>query len=193
MVKVTTNGNGKILVEAPYHPDFPEAARNLGGRWDGNRWSFDARDEARVRDLLWEIYGEDGQRPVSRVTCRLKLDNYSTNRNAVFFCGRQVVWRPGRDFKVHFGDGVVLLAGGFPASGGSMKRPALAAERGTVLEIRDIPEHLARAEAEKYPEAVEIISEDKPQIDREALLREAEALRARLAEIERLLAETEAQ
>lgn len=49
-----------IHVSSPYHPDFPPAARQLGGKWDSDVWVFDARDDARVRGLCCDIYGTDG-------------------------------------------------------------------------------------------------------------------------------------
>jgi hypothetical protein len=69
--------NGTLIVKAPYHPDFPARARNLGGNWHAppQTWHFDGRDLERVRALCLEIYGTDGTPETSatltlRVTCR---------------------------------------------------------------------------------------------------------------------------
>jgi DNA repair protein RadC len=59
---IVEEGDGRIAVSSPYHPDFPVRARGLGGIWDAVRrvWVFDAGDHDRVRSLCREIYGTDG-------------------------------------------------------------------------------------------------------------------------------------
>src|SRR5215813_13408366 len=54
--------DGRLAVSSPYHPNFPARARLLGGEWDVARrlWTFDAREDDRVRSLCREIYGTDG-------------------------------------------------------------------------------------------------------------------------------------
>src|ERR1700757_1146778 len=58
---IVEEGDGRIAVTSPYHPDFPPRARSLGGVWDSARrvWLFDAGDDDRVRSLCSEIYGSD--------------------------------------------------------------------------------------------------------------------------------------
>ena len=51
-VSIAEQGD-RIVVGAPYHPNFPARARLLGGDWD-------ALEDARVRSLCREIYGADG-------------------------------------------------------------------------------------------------------------------------------------
>jgi DNA repair protein RadC len=60
-VSIAEQGD-RIVVGAPYHPNFPARARLLGGDWDAFRhvWIFDAREDERVRSLCREIYGADG-------------------------------------------------------------------------------------------------------------------------------------
>ena len=54
--------DGHIVVNSPYHPNFPARARGLGGEWDAIRhvWVFDAAEQDRVTALCQEIYGADG-------------------------------------------------------------------------------------------------------------------------------------
>src|SRR5262249_34583730 len=58
--------------------------------------------------------------------------------------GRVLAQRPGRDDRVQLGEGVVVVAGGFPARGGSAKNTCVDPRPGTVLEVRDFPVALAR-------------------------------------------------
>jgi hypothetical protein len=54
--------DGHIVVNSPYHPNFPARARGLGGEWDAVRhvWVFDAAEQDRVKALCREIYGAEG-------------------------------------------------------------------------------------------------------------------------------------
>jgi hypothetical protein len=127
----------KCYALSPYLPSFIDSARKLGGKWSDPHWAFDARDLERVRDALIASYGTDGT-PGPTCSIRVALDSWGFN-DTFYVCGRLVARRPGRDYRVKLGEGVVILSGGFPSSGGSMKNPRLAAETGTVVEIRDVP------------------------------------------------------
>lgn len=143
----------RIVVQTPYHPEFPPAAKRMGGKWDAaNRvWVFDARDEERVRALVRGLFGTDGsEEPQKLVTVRIRADLHpATDSNALWLFGRRIAYRLGRDFPVRLGDGVVIIEGDFARRGGSRKYPALEPLPGTVLEIRDVPAELAREVAGK--------------------------------------------
>lgn len=55
-------GAEQVKCESPFHPAFPEAARQLGGKWNPVQvaWFFDIRDEDRVRQLCRDLFGTDG-------------------------------------------------------------------------------------------------------------------------------------
>jgi DNA repair protein RadC len=57
--------DGHLVVNSPYHPNFPARARALGGDWDAARrvWVFDVGEGERVKSLLREVYGSDGNAP----------------------------------------------------------------------------------------------------------------------------------
>lgn len=142
-----------VLTESPYYPTFPEEARKLGGRWDAasKRWYFDARDEADVRKLLLETYGTDGNTPKTvdveldvEIFCQRDHGGWVVDGEYWMF-GRQLAKRWDRDSKVSLGDGVRVLRGGFPSSGGSRKSPRLSAEENTVLLVRDVPTSLVHS------------------------------------------------
>jgi len=182
MVNITTEGTA-TTVETPYHPDFPAKARQLGGKWDGSRkvWTFDSRDEERVRAVCREVYGTDGT-PEEVVTLRYKLGRGDGNDKTLFICGREVAVRFHRDMGVRLGAGVVVVEGRFPSSGGSRNYPAVDGE-GVTVEIRDVPKSAVEALVTDYPDQAQIIADPAPN-RRTALEAEAVALRARLAEVE---------
>lgn len=146
MIKIKTVGK-KVQVVSPYHPNWPKKAKNLGGRYDGSAWEFDVRDEERVRALCREIYGTDGS-SVDLVTVQIDMDKaHGASGKSWFRFGREILSRTGRDVDVRLGHGVVLLAGGFKASGGSARYPAIDDPKpGTVLEVRDVPRALVEGD-----------------------------------------------
>lgn len=175
--------NGRVSVRTPYNPDFPAGAKRLGGRWDAASkvWSFDARDEERVRALVREHYGTDGSEPVTLVTLRCRADQLSCSQD-LWVAGRKVAYRPGRDNSVRLGEGCVIIEGGFPSSGGSVKNPRLSPKSGTVIEVRDIPAALAKDQL--IEGIVWIVGEDKMTEKRVELETRKAQLLAQLAEVE---------
>lgn len=130
------NENGKVSVYSPYHPDFVAAARKLNGKWSSPYWSFDSRDEERVRNVCFKVYGTDGSEVE---TTDIKVQITRSSSNPLFAYGRMVVERRGRNSRVTLGDGVVILDGDFPASCGSSRYPSLTNGEPVTLEVRDVP------------------------------------------------------
>lgn len=192
-VKIKNLSNGKIAFYSPFHPDLARAARDLGGKPARDQygkfhyWEFDPRDLDRVRDLGRRFFGTDGTEDASDlVTVRVHVNNLEGTEAEGRFAGRLIAERPARDASVRLAPGVVLVAGRFPSSGGSMKYPDLNADDDTVIEIRDLPRAaLAIAREGSY----EIVEET---IDVTALAVERERLTARLTEIDALLARANA-
>ena len=176
----------QMTVTAPYHPAFPSAAKRLGGQWaSGSRsWTFDPREEVKVRELLTRIYGTDGT-PVSTVDVQIHLDHVpETDSDSLFLLGRQIARRGGRDSEVRLGDGVILLQGGFAASAGSRAYPEIGPKPGTILLVHDVPDAIATEAAAKRPNAF-VVADADPSAARIAILSEqAQSLREMLARIE---------
>lgn len=145
---------GGIAAKTPYHPDLPAKFRALGGKWhDGARvWTFDIRDEARVRAVVEDIFGpleKSGQ----VVTLRWEV---SARYNPARLAGRVIAERRGRDEDVRLGSGVVVVSGAFPRSGGSRNNPALGHSTGdVVVEIRDVDANVAAKMVEEGAEIVQ--------------------------------------
>lgn len=153
------DGRQRLRVRTPFHPAFPAKANLLGGNWKGadKEWSFDPRDEQRVRDLCKQIYGTDGT-VTDLVSVRVTMDKMPVC-DQLWLCGRMIAERRGRDEQVRLGDGVVVIAGGFPGSGGSHNNPSLSPRAGTVVEVRDAGREIAEKEQQRHgAEAIEIIA-----------------------------------
>lgn len=165
----------RALLSAPYHPSLPPKAKSIGGRWDSASrvWTFDARDADRVRELARAIYGTDGS-STRTVTVRVQLDSRIHDGQTIYLFGREIASRRTRDERVRLGDGVIVVEGQFPRSGGTMRYPAVFGHGAdpVTVEIRDVP-------ADLVTDDVQVVD---PATDRRAALdAEIAALEARLA------------
>lgn len=153
-IEIQTVG-GKLQVKTPLHPEFVSHAKALNGRWDKDSrgWVFDVRDEPRVRSLCWEIFGTDGT-DVPLVDVRYTLDDDGPE---IYRLGRLIVSRRSRDSRAYLGPNVVVVEGGFPDTGGSVKNPRVAPRDGTVVEVRDVPANLAKKAVEDAPESFALV------------------------------------
>lgn len=143
-IKKLTDKNGKPIIQVitPYLPEFVTFARKKNGTFHtpSKSWIFDARDDETVREKCIELFGTDGSFSPLTVDVELNLDDARIGYvKDIFRFGRFIVGRRERDHYVTLGDQVVIKEGGFPPRGGSMKYPAIEAQEGTVLEIRDVP------------------------------------------------------
>lgn len=182
--------NGKLFVVSPYEPALPKAAKELGGKWNGAAWVFDARLAEDVASLYRSVYGEWPGDVQDYVTIRATalIDTYE-DKGGIFLFGRCLARAYGRDSGARLGEGVILREGRF-ASGGSMKNWTTKVLAGTVVEVMDVPRQSVDA-GDYDPDIwkVEILEQAAPTIDREALEAEKERLLARIAQIDELLAE----
>ncbi|MFI9194246.1 hypothetical protein ACIG0A_33710 [Streptomyces californicus] len=180
-------GGRRVAVSTPYSDDFRAGAVDLGGEWDAadRVWVFDVRDEERVRGLLREVFGVDGSPESAQdvVTVRVRLADHVVGGDRAEFAGREIAVRRGRDQRVRFARGVVLIEGQLPAGGGSTKYPEIAAGDDVVVEIRDVPRGALEIEA---ADSYEIVPDQRP-VDLEALRAERVRLLARIADIDALL------
>lgn len=139
-IKMSVLSSGNIVVKSPYHPQFVEMARLCGGKWNPAdcTWTFDGRDEQRVKEMLTTIYGTFGEQ-TDFVDIRLEIDGMCSN--PLFAAGRKIAERNSRDENVTLGNGVVVISGRFPSSAGSVKNPKLlnSTDGIVVLEVRDVP------------------------------------------------------
>jgi len=192
MAIVTLEKRGtKLAVRSPYSALFVSKAKEFGGKWDGEdtTWTFDIRDEARVKDLCVRYYGSDG---VTDDVCTLRVAfTRDVGADACPFTvfGRVVARARGRDSGAKLGDGVICLAGR-ARSGGSVKNWQTVLTGGTVVLIRDFPR--ARAEELAAQPGVEwavfSVEPEAVPVDIPALRDERAGLAARIAEIDAIIA-----
>lgn len=193
-ITITETSRGRLAVTTPYSARFMDAAKRLGGRWapKSHAWTFDPRDRARVEDILTQCFGWVSQPSGELATVRVTIDDGAGNAPEVRFAGRPICWRRGRDESVRLADNVVLVAGRFPGSGGSMRRPLVISapsDAEVTLEVRDIPvEALTNADSSRWDSLQWERVDTGGAAQRDALIAERKRLVARLAEIDAILA-----
>lgn len=194
-MKVTFLEDNKMEVVSDYNKDFIRKAKDLHAKWNGKGWVFDKEDEELVRDILKNIYGEDGIEEVNKVTVRVDLDKLVELEGIGYYSeinlfGRTLVRRPGRDYEVKKHDTVKVLAGGFKGMGGSKANPRLEELEGTLLEVKNVPmgmylNELDRLGLKENNDTVYIANKDEEYKNK--LLKEKEELLKRLEEIDKIL------
>ena len=162
MTTVTVNVNdGKVTVDSPFNRSFVEKAKELGGKWSRpvrDVWNFDGRDEARVRQLCMDVYGTDGS-PMPTVTMRVNLDEASDMYDELIIGPIQVLRKTSRDVKPKLGDGCIVIEGGLQSYGGSRANPRITFDKGTVIEVRNVPVTIANQLVQDDSDCYSIVDE----------------------------------
>jgi hypothetical protein len=137
-VEITTTETS-IVVRSPYHADFPRAARSLDGDWDAyaRTWIFPASQEGSVRQLCLDTFGTDG-RTSDQVTLRVKwTEDAWILAKDLTIAGVQVARIFSNKSGAKFPKCVNVVAGEI-TSDGSRKKPHIAIESDTIIEIRGV-------------------------------------------------------
>ena len=145
-----TEALGVMSVYSPYNGEYVSKARELGGKWNSLRstWEFDARNRKMVEAVLTEIYGSVGGE-VDAVSVTIKvLKSVTESKDGVDLFGRTLAFARGNKTGAKLGGGVVLVSGRV-GSGGSMKNWYTEIDGGSVLIVHDIPLQMVAKEMEK--------------------------------------------
>ncbi len=153
-----------LILESPYHPEFPALAQKIGGRWDGAQWRFDPRDEERVADLCERVFGINPLGPPPELlTIQTVIPMTEALDDRLWGFGRLLVRRRAADDDIWLGAGVIIVDGEFATTGGSRREPAIGRPLTPVnLEVRDVPASLLAREKRSYA-----IIEDRRGADRD--------------------------
>lgn len=128
---------GRVTTITPYYPRWAQAARELGGKYDGrDTWRFDVCDLDRVRARLHDVFGHVGE-PVDTVVVRMPASQWAREKTLWLF-GRNIAQRKSWRAQVCLGPGVTTVSGQFRSVGGLSYRPVLGANT-AVLKIDGVP------------------------------------------------------
>ena len=185
-IKIDDKSGKRIYLTAPYNEDANAKYRQVGGRWlkKSRRWSFARGDIELVRQALMDVFGVTDIVDET-VTARVRVADWQWrdrkgNPGKATFGGQTIAIRYQRDTPVRVGDGVVLVSGKFPSSGGSMAYPEIDAGEDVIVEVREV---WARHRDLDHPH-VTIVDRSA---DREALLAERAELMRMVREIDESL------
>jgi len=173
----------------PYNRDFVTAIKGVGSaRWsaDSRAWVCREEDADAAKAILRRIYGEDGESVETRYTVKIRLtEDLRGDRAPVVYMGKQLASARGRDTGARVGEDVILEKGSV-ISGGSRANWESIAREGAEFSLKHVGQELI----DEKMEGVEVLSiEEETEIDKEALMAEKERLTARIAEIDKMLAE----
>nr|DAM34682.1 MAG TPA: HepA-related protein (HARP) [Caudoviricetes sp.] len=184
--------NGKALITSPYNADFVARIKKCGGRWDSAKrvWAINAEALEVARTAMMDVYGETDVTPAGElVTLVIKFgeDCESKSRQPLMVAGRVIARAFGRDSGATLGEDVAFITGG-PNSGGSNAHWLVTVAPGSICEVYNFNRLKADEAIADPPRGMEITIKSA-KIDAAALKAEREKLLARLAEIDKLLAE----
>ena len=184
--------NGRAKVFTPFNRDFVNAIRNIGGRkWDADDKCWTVPEEAlpEVRKIMMDAFGEtDLPDTCGSVTVKVTFkEEYSSRCDDVVIFKKVIASARGRDSGARPGDDVTFLEGE-PTSGGSMKNWKSVVPAGCVVLLRHVPRAVWEQDKDSEYYTAEIVDEGKD-VKRKELEEEKARLLARIAEIDKLLAE----
>lgn len=188
--KIETGTSGMVNVYTPYNQDFVARIKQIGGRkWNSadRCWSVPETEVDAVRQHMMDVFGEtDLPAENEHVTAEVRFDSRVAEcRSSVVLFGKVIARAWGRDSGAAVGDDVTLVSGHI-GSGGSRANWDTTVADGTIVRIRN----LTRAALELDTDYdITILDVREESINREALADERARLLARIAEIDKLLAE----
>ena len=194
-MKIEISG-GKAYIFTPYNAEFVKRIKGIGGaKWNGAEryWTVPAEAVDSARDIMMDVYGEtdipDGSEKLKlRITALVDIEEL---RAPVSYFGKNLASASGRDSGARVGDGVILESGTITSSG-SMKNWTSMIRRDAVMILTDVPETLYQRDKNATTPwgdtlfSVEVL---KNSVDKEKLEAEKAELLARIAEIDRILAQ----
>ena len=191
-IKVTIK-DGRASIYTPFNRDFVAAIKtNIGGRkWDADNkcWTVPEESLPQVRQIMREVYGEtDLPDAGGSVTVKVTFkEEYSSRCDDVVIFKKVLASARGRDSGARPGDDVTYLEGE-PTSGGSRANWKSIVPEGCVILLRHVPKSVWDRFGGSEEFDAELVDEGKD-VKRKELEEEKAKLLARIAEIDKLLAE----
>ncbi|EKR71792.1 hypothetical protein LEP1GSC041_0606 [Leptospira noguchii str. 2006001870] len=175
-----------------YNTEFIEKAKNLNGKWEPieKSWSFKLKDHEELKNVLRNVYGEDGESLTEFVNIKiLAKDNIiSYDKGGVTLKGREIARAYNNTVKL--GKTVKMITGSIDYAGNS-KHLSTRIEKNSVFIIENFPKLLLDQIDDRFELLESIPSEEKFfYLSKVDLLNEKERLLKRLEELEKLIEKT---
>lgn len=146
-----------LKVQCPFNKKFVAVAgASLGGVFDRDDrcWYLPPAREPQVRSLCLECFGNDGKAFLPAVIVHVRLDEGCPflSPGVALLEGRILAKRRKEtDTTCFLGEGVRVLSGGFSAKGRGSRGPVLRPKLNTLLEVTDVPLHVANRTNRNWP------------------------------------------
>lgn len=190
MIKIEIE-DGRANLFTPYNPDFVKKIKGIGGaKWNASEkcWGIPEAAVDAAREIMQEVYGYSDISENETVSVKVTIeDRMSECCGDVFLFGKVLAHASGRDSGARVGDDVAYISGGAD-SGGSVKNWKSVVEAGSVVILSNVNKSVF--ERSEIPEGVKVeVLAGKA--SKSQLLDEKERLLKRIAEIDKLLLETD--
>jgi len=183
---VITDKDARVCT--PYNPDFVEKIKGIGSaRWTGAYWRIPIEAVDAARSIMRDVYGYDDISENETVTLKLTFnEDIREHSGDVVYFGKVLAHAYSRDGGARVGEDVAFISGG-ATSGGSRKHWDSVVEEGSVAILSNVNKNVYERTKLDEDITVELI-EDK--VDRMKLQGEKERLLKRVADIDRILQES---
>lgn len=183
---VITDKDARVCT--PYNPDFVEKIKGIGGAWwTGAYWRIPIEAAYAARSIMRDVYGYDDISENETVTLKLTFnEDIREHSGDVVYFGKVLAHAYSRDGGARVGEDVAFISGG-ATSGGSRKHWDSVVEEGSVTILSNVNKNVYERTKLDEDITVELI-EDK--VDRMKLQGEKERLLKRVADIDRILQES---
>lgn len=179
------NFKDSIQVKTQFNPEFANAARKIGGKFDYSvkAWCFDERNLDLVKAALLDIFGTDGyNQSVVDVEVTVK-EKIIGEQSPIYLGGRIIAQARGRDSGAINGESIVFIEKS-ATSGGSVKNWLTKIEEGAVFKILDLYEGALKFLDSDESIEYKIINKKSSQDELQQLKAELERIKSRIAELE---------
>ncbi len=189
----TEEKDGKLLIFSPYNKDFVNQIHNIGSaKWNGAEkcWTVNLNSKSDVLDILTDVYGENGEKPVETCTIIIEAKNdIEEERDAVSFLGITLAKASSRDSGAKIVSDEVNFIKGDINSSGSRQYWSTWVEKGTQFKIHNFS--TALLERAEKDENFELINIQKDSVDIEGLKKRREELLKEVYKIDAILEEND--
>lgn len=157
----------EVSIHAPYSDLNNARFRSIGGKFKDKAWRFG--NTPVVHTLIEELWGASNNLVEVLVDLDASEDLLSYRQGIMQLGGYVLAQRKARDYAATVTDGVLVQAGGFHSSGGSVKYPAVNPLDDTVLSlyVREdfaLKHKLTIKQSNKQPIANAVVATEKPPI-----------------------------
>lgn len=202
-MKITIK-DGKANIYTPYNYDFKEKVKAMNGTWDADDkcWTVEENAVDAVREIMLDIYGENDITKGEKIEVKIQIKDSNDKKEGTWcqkgditFIGKTLASASSCNSGARAGKDVYYIQGSCTSSG-SRKYWYTDIEEDSIIVLKNVnkslyDKYVADNTREPFYRDIIILEVNAEKNDIDKLKAEKEALLKRLAEIEKLLDETD--